>query len=111
MEAKETVRLCGATGSGFRINCDSRCHTKQAEISFKAGIREVVEGIAKDMNISIRYDHNATCYDCIERIKNKYISKLNSRKCTRCGWKGLESETGFGHNDFYCPICRVESLA
>ena len=43
MKAKDTVRLCPSTPSGWRINCDSKCHKAQAEISFKAGIREVVE--------------------------------------------------------------------
>ena len=33
-----------------------------------------------------------------------------TRQCQKCDWKGLESETGFGHDDFYCPNCRVESL-
>jgi len=63
----------------------------QAEISFKAGImdgysagklegrREVVEEIIKDMNIPVRYKHNATCYDCMERMREKYIGKPNSK--------------------------------
>jgi len=45
MKAKDTVRLCPTTPSGWRINCDSRCHERQAEISFKAGMREVVEWV------------------------------------------------------------------
>ena len=37
------------------------------------GIREVVEWIIKEQDIPVRYAHNATCYDCIERLKQKYI--------------------------------------
>ena len=40
MEAEDTVRLCPPTPGGWRINCDSKCHKAQAEISFKAGWRE-----------------------------------------------------------------------
>jgi len=39
-----------------------------------------------------------------------YYKKANKRKCYDCGWEGLENETGFGHNDFYCPTCCQESL-
>jgi len=31
-------------------------------------------------------------------------------RCSKCGWTGTTGECGFGHDDFYCPICRVESL-
>ncbi len=44
-EAKDTVRLCPRTPQGWRINCDDRCHEGQAEISFKAGQRQVAEEI------------------------------------------------------------------
>jgi len=40
----------------------------------QAGIQQVVEEIIKDMNIPVRYSHNATCYDCMERIKGKYLN-------------------------------------
>ena len=39
-----------------------------------------------------------------------YYRKANKRQCSICGWEGLENETGFGHKDFYCPICKQESL-
>ena len=42
--------------------------------------------------------------------KCPYYRKAIKRTCYGCGWEGLENETGFGHNDFYCPICLVESL-
>jgi len=45
MEAKDTIRLCPLTTGGWGVNCDPKCHKAQAEISFKAGIREVVEWI------------------------------------------------------------------
>lgn len=38
MEAKDTVKLCPILGSGWRVNCEAKCHYDQAEISFKAGI-------------------------------------------------------------------------
>ncbi len=105
MEAKDTVisweriRMVlheqdkkGTTDNMFRLEAIAEA---QAEISFKAGrgeeqkswtnelkqswklegIREVVKGIVKDMNLLVRYDHNATCYDCMKRIKEKYIGK------------------------------------
>ena len=31
-------------------------------------------------------------------------------RCSKCGWEGKQSECGFGHDDFYCPVCCVESL-
>lgn len=31
-------------------------------------------------------------------------------KCSECGWEGTRSETSFGHDDYICPTCRVESL-
>ena len=37
MEAKDTLEPCG------NIHCRLDCHKKQAEISFKAGRKEVVE--------------------------------------------------------------------
>ena len=45
------------------------------ETAHRSGIREVVKGIVKDMNLLVRYDHNATCYNCMKRIKEKYIGK------------------------------------
>jgi len=45
----------------------------------KAGQKEVVEEIIKDTNIPVRYKHNATCYDCMERMREKYIGKPNSK--------------------------------
>jgi hypothetical protein len=37
-----------------------------------------------------------------------YMSTL--RTCSECGWTGTHRETGFGHNDFYCPCCLQEAL-
>ena len=31
-------------------------------------------------------------------------------ECPDCGWKGKRSETTFGHDDFICPKCQVQSL-
>ncbi len=31
-------------------------------------------------------------------------------KCSQCGWEGTHAQCRFGHDDFYCPVCRVESL-
>lgn len=31
-------------------------------------------------------------------------------KCSQCGWEGTYRDTSFGHDDYYCPNCRVESL-
>jgi len=33
------------------------------------GMREVVEWMIKEQDVPVRYAHNATCYDCIERLK------------------------------------------
>ena len=49
----------------------------QAEITGKImkqeGVKEVVEWLTKEKDVPIRYAHNATCYDCIERLKlNKW---------------------------------------
>lgn len=30
--------------------------------------------------------------------------------CKVCGWTGLRKECGFGHNDFFCPECGMESI-
>ena len=42
MKAEDTIKLCKPTSSGWRINCDAKCHRNQAEISFKAGQEDVV---------------------------------------------------------------------
>ena len=31
-------------------------------------------------------------------------------RCTECGWEGQRKDCGFGHNDFYCPLCGKESI-
>lgn len=31
-------------------------------------------------------------------------------RCIKCGWEGTYRECGFGHDDYYCPVCLVESL-
>ena len=31
-------------------------------------------------------------------------------RCSKCDWKGTNRECGFGHDDFYCPICLTQSL-
>lgn len=31
-------------------------------------------------------------------------------KCEKCHWEGAYRKCGFGHNDFICPNCQVESL-
>ena len=43
MEAKDTIKLCGDK------YCQPYCHNAQVEISFKAGIREVVEWINENV--------------------------------------------------------------
>lgn len=49
-----------------------------------------------------------TCWlGCPER---NVCPDMTERHCSKCGWTGLETDTGFGHRDFYCPICKVESL-
>ena len=45
MEAKDTVRLCPISMSGWRTNCNPICHETQSKLSFSAGIREVVDWI------------------------------------------------------------------
>lgn len=30
--------------------------------------------------------------------------------CKTCGWSGVQSDCGFGHDDFYCPECGKESI-
>jgi len=37
--------------------------------------KAVVQEILKEMAIPIRYDHNKTCYDCLERLRGKYLGK------------------------------------
>ena len=32
------------------------------------------------------------------------------RTCGECGWSGFEGDCDFGHDDFYCPKCKQESL-
>ena len=32
------------------------------------------------------------------------------RTCGECGWGGFEGDCDFGHDDFYCPKCKQESL-
>lgn len=31
-------------------------------------------------------------------------------KCEKCGWEGTLHECAFGHDDYLCPTCQVESL-
>ena len=50
MKAKDTVELCGDE------RCQPYCHDVQSEISFKAGIKEVVKWISE----------NAPHYNCSE---------------------------------------------
>ena len=49
-------------------------------------------------------------YENLELLKGQDYRPAKKRHCSKCGWEGLENETGFGHNDFYCPICLIESL-
>ena len=63
--------------------CSANCHsiakgqlTKAIPIIRKA----VAEEIIKEQNIPIRYDHNATCYDCLERIRAKYCGKPSGKR-------------------------------
>jgi len=30
--------------------------------------------------------------------------------CPDCGWEGQRKECFFGHDDFVCPNCQVQSL-
>lgn len=30
--------------------------------------------------------------------------------CPNCGWEGKREECMFGHDDFVCPNCHVQSL-
>lgn len=31
-------------------------------------------------------------------------------KCEKCHWEGTYRQCNFGHDDYYCPYCLVESL-
>lgn len=31
-------------------------------------------------------------------------------KCSKCGWEGLYRDCSYGHDDFLCPKCGVQSL-
>lgn len=31
-------------------------------------------------------------------------------KCEKCHWEGTYRQCNFGHDDYYCPSCLVESL-
>ena len=101
MEAKDTAKhQDNCELSHIKINF-GRCTCgaeAQAEISFKAGyeqggldsyandfaegkrtgIKEVVDWLIKDQDIPVRCAHNATCYDCIDRIRI-YWQALKSR--------------------------------
>jgi len=41
---------------------------------------------------------------------NNRLAPMVRVRCFKCGWEGTQSECGFGHDDFYCPVCCVESL-
>lgn len=43
------------------------------------------------------------CINCLNRLSTERI-------CSNCGWEGTEVDCNFGHNDFYCPKCREETL-
>ena len=45
-----------------------------------------------------------------EEIYKELNQKKVERTCTVCGWKGTQEECGFGHDDYYCPICLKETL-
>ena len=81
VEIKEFWEWCGCrrceVEPGTWVCPDRRRYTRCSGI--QAGMRKVVEEIIKDKNIPVRYSHNSTCYDCMERIKEKYIGKPNSR--------------------------------
>jgi len=37
--------------------------------------------------------------------------KLDTKvKCFKCGWEGTYKDCIFGHDDYVCPVCSVESL-
>lgn len=39
---------------------------------------------------------------------NEYLD--TKVKCEQCLWQGTYRECRFGHNDYCCPHCQVESL-
>jgi hypothetical protein len=51
MKAEDSVQLC------IQNDCNHLCHYSQAEISFKAGIREVVEWVEKYKSETTGYIH------------------------------------------------------
>jgi len=65
--AKDTVEYYQKTGLVFPDTFETTVN-RIAEISFKTGKREVVELLPK---IPERFDHNKTCFDCVENIKRQ----------------------------------------
>ena len=41
---------------------------------------------------------------------DKELVGSEMRVCSLCGYKDIEDNLPFGHDDFYCPKCGVESL-
>ena len=45
------------------------------------------------------------------QAKEKVAHKLDTKvKCFKCGWEGTYKDCIFGHDDYVCPVCSVESL-
>ena len=76
MKAEDTVRLCPLVG-GFRVNCDIKCHERQAELSFKAGTRVIIDLLYKWSNQPFNHD------DFVRELNEMGIDWMNREELTQ----------------------------
>ncbi len=47
---------------------------------------------------------------CLNLSRHPRKPNLRKVKCEICGWTGKQAACYFGHDDFLCPVCNVQSL-